>query len=162
MIDLIKKMSLTEILAFWGAILSTILGVLKILEYRRDRPNIKVTVKGNMKVFPQITPYGNANLLVITAANISRRNVTLTTAALLMPRSSKTKYLLCSDSVSKAWSSMELKEGQARDYIMDEDVLKKEHNLTADKYVACVSDATGKYYWSCNWLKRLIKLGRIK
>jgi len=36
---------LTKDLAIWGAILSTILAIIKIVEFYRDRANIKVSVK---------------------------------------------------------------------------------------------------------------------
>lgn len=156
-------MELKELLITWGGwLLAVILGILKISEHFRDRANIKVTVYGNYEVYPKNTPYGNATLLTINAANVGRRPVTLTKAALLMPKNSKNKYLLCADPVSDALASHELTEGKSRDYIMNEDVLKKEYGLTPSKYVACVYNATGKCYWSHNWLTRLIKLGRIK
>ena len=154
-------MSLTEILAIWGAVLSSLLAIFKTFEYCRDRANIKVTVKGNYKALNKDNPYGDATILTITAANIGRRPVTLKTAALLMPRG-KGPYLLCADPISNALSAIEIKEGQFRDYNLNEDIVKSKYDLTPDKYVACVYDATGKVYWSHNWLKRWWKLGRIK
>lgn len=156
-------MELKELLITWGGwLLAVILGILKISEHFRDRANIKVTVQGNYEVYPKNTPYGDATLLAITAVNVGRRPVTLTRAALLMPKNSKSKYLLFANSVTDAVASHELTEGKSRDYIINEDVLKKEDGLIPSKYVACVYDATGKCYWSHNWLARLIKLGRIK
>jgi len=159
--ELIKNMSLIEVgilIGIWGGILSTILAVLKILEYRRDRANMKVTVRGNYAVFPKNTPYGDASLLVITAINIGRRPISIKQAGLLLPRNSKRKYAVFGESIR----TVELKEGQSYDYNAKEDSVRQEHNLSSNKYVAYVRDATSRCYWSHNWLMRLIKVGRIK
>ena len=149
---------LTKGLAIWGAILSTILAILKIVEFYGDRANIKVSVKGGYYVHPANhpnNPYGDKSLVSITASNNGKRNVTLKKAGLLMPRGGK--YLVSVGSIK----SIELTEGKSHDYELSEDEIK-EKGLMPDKYVAFVIDANGKYYWSHNCLKRLIKLHRIK
>lgn len=147
----------------WGLILgwliSGILLLLRILEYRRDRASIKVTVRGNYGIIPEDTRYGSGNKIVITVANKGRRPVTLTKAGCLLPRNCKYHFFYFRDSLD---STVELKEGKSHVYITDEEKVKKEYNLTPDKYVAFVVDATGKCYWSHNKLERLRKLGRIK
>lgn len=152
-------MNWTLVLALWASILSTILAVVKILEYRKDRLHIKVTVKGNYRIVPITKAYGNRPLVVITAANRGRRPVTLLKAGLLLPR--KEGYLLCFDSMT-AMRSVELTEGKSHDYLMSEDDVKKKYALTPKKYVAFVSDATGRSYWSHNILRRFLKLRRTK
>lgn len=142
-----------------GWLISAVLALLKILEYRRDKASIKVTVRGNYGIIPEDTRYGSGNKIVITVANRGRRPVTLTHAALLMPRNSKTHYLVSVDALSR---TVKLGEGESHTYLLNEDEAKKKYNLTPDKYVACVIDATGRHYWSHSKLKRLIKLGRIK
>ena len=139
--------------------MSSILAGLKILEYRKDRADVKVTVRGNYEVVPTTTVYGKRPIVLITAVNKGRRPVTLRGAALLSPR--KRHYLLCADSMT-AMRDIELTEGKSHQYLMSEDDLKKKHELTPEKYVACVWDATGRYYWSHNILKRLLKLHRVK
>jgi hypothetical protein len=151
-------MNWTLILAIGGWFLSIMLGVLKVLEYRRDRPNIKVRVKGDYKISPTTTEYGDKPLVIITVANRGRRPVTLVKAGLLLP---KRGYLICLDSMT-ATRPVELTEGKSHDYIMSEEDLKSKYGLTPEKYVACVWDATGKSYWSHNILKRFLKLHRIK
>jgi hypothetical protein len=151
-------MNWTPILAIWGSILSTILAVLKVLEYRKDRANIKVTVMGNYKIFSATGAYGNRPLVMITAANRGRRPVTLTGAALLLPRKNEYKYVICADSIT----AIELTEGKSHEYLMFEDDVKNQYGLTPEKYIACVWDATGTYYWSHNIFKRFLKLRRIK
>lgn len=152
-------MSWTLILAIWGSILSTILAILKILDYKKDRANINVTVKGNYKIVPSSKAYGDRPLVVITAVNKGRRPVTLVQAALLTSR--KGGYLLCADSLT-AMRPVELTEGKAHNYLMFEDHLKKKYGLTPEKYVAFVCDATGRYYWTHKKLKRFLKLRRTK
>jgi len=149
---------LTTGLAIWGAILSTILAILKLFEFYRDRANIKVSVKGGYHVYPKNhpnNPYGDKALISITASNNGRRNVTLKKAGLLMPRGGR--YLVPVGSIT----SIELTEGKSHDYELSEKEVE-EKGITPDKYVAFVIDATGKYYWSHNFLRRLIKLHRIK
>ncbi len=148
-------MSWTLVLAIWGAILSTALAVLKALEYRKDRANIKVTVMGNYKVVPIGEAYGNKPLVMITAANKGRRPVALAGAALKLPR--KKGHLICFDSMT-ATRPFELTEGKSHPYLMFEDDVKERYGLTPEKYVACVWDATGKKYWSHNKLKRFLRL----
>ncbi|MCK4404487.1 MAG: hypothetical protein KAW02_05290 [candidate division Zixibacteria bacterium] len=152
-------MNWTFALAIWGAFLSTTLAVLKVLEFRRDRGNIKITVKGSYKILPTTKAYGNRPLVVITAVNKGRRPVTLKGAALLLPR--KEGHLICIDSMT-AGRSVELTEGRSHDYLMFEDDVKNQYGLTPAKYVACVWDATGRYHWSHGILKRFLKLHRMK
>jgi hypothetical protein len=147
------------ILAIWGSILSTILAILKILEHKKDRVNIKVTVRGNYKIIPTTRAYGNRPLIMIEAANRGRRPVTLVRAALLLPR--KDGYLLCLDSMT-ATRPVELSEGKSHQYLMFEDVVRNKYGLTPDKYIACVGDATGRCYWSHNILKRVVKVHTTK
>lgn len=151
-------MDITLILAIWGSILSTILAFFKILEYRKDRADIKVTVVGGYKIHPPTTVYGDKQLLSITAANRGRRPVTLKKAGLLLPRKG---YLLCADTMT-ALRDVELTEGKSHQYLMNEEGLIKDYGLPPEKYVACVIDAAGRYYYSHNILKRILKLSRSK
>ncbi len=148
-------MTLTAGLAIWGAVLSTLLAVLKLIEFFRDRANIKVTVRGNYKV-PEDPLYGDASYVLITAANKGRRPVTITHASLLVPGSQE--YLLAKDSLTH----VELTEGKSHNYPINENDVKSKSGLHPDKYVACVIDATGRYFWSHNFLMRFLKLRRIK
>jgi hypothetical protein len=115
-------MNITLVLAIWGSILSSILAGLKILEYRKDRADVKVTVRGNYEVVPTTTVYGKRPIVLITAVNKGRRPVTLRGAALLSPR--KRHYLLCADSMT-AMRDIALTEGKSHQYLMSEDDLKK-------------------------------------
>jgi hypothetical protein len=152
-------MNWTLVLAIWGALLSTVLAVVKILDYRKERANVKVAVKGSYKVVPISRTYGNRPLVMISVVNTGRRPVTLMGAALLLPR--KAGHLVCIDSMTAA-RPVELTEGKPHQYLMFEDDVKNKYGLAPRKYVACVWDGTGKYYWSHDIFKRLLKLRRIK
>ncbi len=147
-------------LAVWGAILSTFLGILKAVDFfHRDKVRIKVIVRGNYKVSSR-SPYGNSNLVMVTVMNKGRRPVTLTKAALLLPRGNSHKYVMCLDSLT-ATKPVSLTEGQVHDYIFNEDELQKTMKVRQSQYVALVHDATEKRYWSHSWSSRLIKTCRI-
>lgn len=153
-------MSLTSGLAIYSAILSTLLALIEVLKFYKDRANIKVTVRGGYNVYPANhpkNPYGDKDLVLITASNKGKRPVALKKACLLMPRRSKRKYLLGVDSIT----SIDLTEGKSHDYYILEDEIKKT-GLSSDKYIACVIDATGRYHWSHNIFVRFLKLHRIK
>ncbi|MBI4833399.1 MAG: hypothetical protein HY811_01080 [Planctomycetes bacterium] len=156
--DFINSLKLIEILAIWGAALSTILAVFKIFEYRRDKASIKVSVKQVYESSPT-NSITRKNMIRILVVNKGRRPVTLKEAGLRQPKNLGGNDLVETQNLSK---EVELTEGKSKDFYMDEDQLKEKEKLSSDKYVAFVRDATGKYYWSHNWLSRWRKLGRIK
>jgi hypothetical protein len=125
-------MNWTLVLAIWGSILSTILAIVKILEYRKERANVKVTVMGNYIMEPTTRAYGNRPLIMITAANRGRRPATLVGAAMLLPQ--RREYLLCADSMTAA-RPIELTEGKSHQYLMFEDNVKNKYGLQPEKYV---------------------------
>ncbi|RKX29341.1 MAG: hypothetical protein DRP46_07315, partial [Candidatus Zixiibacteriota bacterium] len=80
------KLTLTDILALWGAIISTILATIKLMDFMRDKAKIKVRVKANYQVYPRNNEYGDKVLIMIEASNRGRRPITLTKAYLIAPR----------------------------------------------------------------------------
>jgi hypothetical protein len=154
-------MTLTTVMAIWGSIVSTILALLKVSEsYREGRPRIKVTVRGDFYVVPTnhpLNPYGDQSLLSITAVNIGRRPVTLEKAGLLTQKGEKNTYAIFGDSVK----SIHLTEGKSHAYNLLENEIKGK-GLTPNKYVAFVCDASGRFYWSHNILRRYLKLRRFR
>ena len=154
-------MTLIDILAIWGAGLSTFLALLKLLGFRKDRAIVKITVKGGYKVFSKNNPYGDMTILSVTVANRGRRPITIKNVGLIMPRGSKAGLIVCADPIT-ALKPFELTEGKSHVYNFNEDEIEKENKLTPDKHIACAADATGKIYYSHNFLTRLIKLHKIK
>ena len=154
-------LTITDLLAFWGAIISTILGTIKILEFIRDRARIIVRAVDNQRVFPKETAYGDKLYIRITAANRGRRPIVVTTAFLAVPLKLRAHHnathMICMDPTT-AKAAVTLGEGQSHMYMMLQDGL----DIDRDKFVAGVCDATGKTYYSVCYLKRVIRLGRIK
>jgi hypothetical protein len=155
----ISSALITALVAVYGAILSTIIGINQWLD---KRPRIKVSIKPNMTFFHKgrNTFPDDDTFAIVTAVNISQRPTTITSAALLLPN--KKGYLLCNDSVCNALQSVELTEGKHKDYYFNEANLKKEYHLSPDKYVAIVNDNAGRAYYSHNIIQRFMKLRRIK
>jgi len=149
---------LTLFLAIWGAALSTFLGFLKVRDYFRDRPILKISVKPGYKA-TKGSPYGDMALLMITVANVGRRPIFINGVSLVVPRS-KT-YLLCGDPHSARYP-VELKEGQAHNFIMNEDEIRQKYGVRDGEFVAMANDAPGREYWSDNPITRLWKIRRWK
>lgn len=141
----------------YGAILSTILAVIKIVEIRRDRPVLKVTVSGDWIFHPNPFP-GEKTTIAIKAVNLGHRPITLTGAGLLMPGK---RYLMCADSISQSYAPVELAYGKAKEYYMGETSTQKEYKLAPDKYVAYIKDMTGRAHYSHNIFQRWFKLKRL-
>ena len=69
------SVSLTGSLAIYGAILSTVTGIIQIINHRKDRANVRINVRKNMlPTFPD-RRYGGKQLVIITAINAGRRPV---------------------------------------------------------------------------------------
>jgi hypothetical protein len=160
-------MVLSEILSFYGAILSTILALFKLLEYLRDRVKIKVTVTYNQKIVPISKPDSidgdtfdkSPSLIVIKAVNIGRRPVTIKIAGLMLPsgRGEKNESLISYQSLNDV---VDLTENKSHSFALYENDVQN-HDLNPDKYIGYVIDAAGKCYYSHNALSRLWKLSRL-
>lgn len=147
----------TFILSLWGALLSTVLGVIKLFEYRKDRANLKVTVRAGYKQYPPDPIEGDYHLLLIDVVNIGRRPANIISASLLLPKGG---YLLCIGSRTGHYP-LELTEGKSHSFTLNEDRIRVQHNMMPSQYVGLVIDATGKKYYSHSMLKRFWKVGRI-
>jgi len=71
-------MSITTALAIWGAFLSSVLGAVKLLEFWRDRPTLRV--EANLSITMDV-PHP---LLSITVSNRGRQPVTIVQAGFLV------------------------------------------------------------------------------
>ncbi len=148
----------TTVLAIWGAVVSTVLAALRIAEHLRDRPIIKVVLQPAMKAFPGFSIYGTMTLLIVKVVNVGKRPVSVTHVSLMLPGKG---FLLCMDPHSATYP-VELSENKHHIFIFDEDDIRQKYELRPTQYVACVSDAAGRNYWSHGPLTRLWKLGRIR
>ena len=160
-------MTFTEILGVYGAILSTILAIAKLLEYLRDRVRLKVTVTYNQKIVPIYNYDGiddntfdkTPSLIVINAVNIGRRPVTIKIAGLMLPSGigAKNESLISYQSLHDI---VDLTENKSHPFALYENDVQN-YGLKPDKYIGYVIDAAGKRYYSHNALVRLWKLSRL-
>ena len=75
--------TVTLVLAIWGAVLSTALFIIKIIEFRRDRATIRVSATyGLMPVGLDPLADDVQDIIVLQAVNVGRRPITLTSAYL--------------------------------------------------------------------------------
>jgi len=147
----------TLLLALWGALLSTVLTVIKVLSFYQERSIIKLKLFPGMKIIPKTTEYGDRSYLIVKATNIGKNPITLETCVLLLPRKDS---LTCIDKIS--FGNIELTMNRTHQYIFDEEDLNEEYNLPRSKYIAVVFDSSRKAYYSHNIIMRYIKLRRFK
>jgi len=146
----------TQILAFWGAILSTILAVIEGMRFYYEGVRIKVEVRGNYVFFPKSEPYGEKSYILIIVSNKGRRQTTITHAWL---RTATKTNLLATDCFFKG--PQKLQEGDYTQFVMKEEDAPK-YALTPKDYTAVVSDATGRKFYSHTLPIRWFKIARMK
>ena len=136
-----KLISITitaEAVAWWGAIVATVLAVLRVAELLRDRVNVAVTYQTGMELIGPGQPSDDKNYLVLTVVNKGRRPVTITTVAGI-PKSKRDKTFILLDSIREG--PRELLEGKSTKYMVPEQDL----DLAKLKYFAAY-DMTGREY----------------
>jgi hypothetical protein len=67
-----------NMLALYGAVLSTATAVVQIMNHFRDRAKVVLKVRKNMKSLGMGPQYANMTMVIITATNVGRRPVTIT------------------------------------------------------------------------------------
>lgn len=155
---LFKSFSFTSFVA--GAAL-----VLSIINFWRNRTNARVIV------WPSLVTIGVSekddeplfSRVCITVENIGGTSLTIVGAGLLQPGEIK-QYSLPFDLFGEInRDAVRLpRRGCTHDFFMKEERVKKDSpGLTADKYVAYVKDATGRFFYSHSVLSRYNKLGYV-
>jgi len=109
-----QPISLTDVVAFWGAITGTISLVVAYFTYKRDDIKIKVDVKKGWRVVRSSDHDPNEDQVVVTVSNKGRRPVTITKIAYQFLK--KDFGVIWADSMQ--FGSRELIEGKSTDYIM--------------------------------------------
>src|SRR3989442_1852832 len=146
---------LTAALAIWGAVVSSVLAVLKVAEYLKDRPIIKISLQPGMKAFPNTSFYGSMTVLFVKVANVGRRPTSITHVSLMLHRGKG--FLLCADPRTATYP-VELTENKSHGFVFNEDEVRGKYRLEPSHYVGCVNDSAGRTYWSHGPLARLWKL----
>ena len=133
-------------------IISGILALIRIYDFIKEKYNIKVKIQGNSIIADGRPIDENNRFVVVSVVNMGKEPITINGAALINPNG-KTELLLP--------GSLEIKKlntSDSRDYLI------AEKNIPFDykKSVACVIDSSGRYYYSHNFIKRYLRLKRIR
>ncbi len=150
---------LPTILAVWGAALSTLLAIVRLMDFIRDRVRVQVRVKGGYHCHPKDPHNPDGTYITISVVNKGRRPVKVSSAALMKPKGFEIDWV-----VRELLSEPKpyLQEGQSHSFKMLEDDI----GFGSDQYVAFIEDASGKRYYShklpVRWwrLRRIRKMGR--
>src|SRR5947209_1491176 len=67
----------TLVVAIYAAVISTVTGIVQLLNFRRDRDKIKINVRKDMCIIGD-PRYEEMTLVIVTVANHGRRPVTIT------------------------------------------------------------------------------------
>lgn len=154
-------MSIELFLSVWGAALSTILGLLRIIEFAHDRPKIHIDFECGRAVYSSGLDYGEPPYVSITIANRGRRPITVGDVGLLLARGNKPPFIHHVDYL-RPRGVPELNEGKSQSYFVKQSDVPNPALLQGKRrYVVCVIDATGKKYYSDGILFRLLKLKRL-
>lgn len=138
----------TSIVAWYGAIVSTLGFFLALYVALRDRPRLKIGVQPNMKSYGE-TGYRTDKLyVVVTVSNSGRRPVTVTGVGFSQRR--RAGDILLSDSLREG--PREITEGKSTSYLAEQEGLPLS-NL--DRVV--VRDATGRV-WKRRVPKSILRL----
>jgi len=140
-----------SVLAFYGAVLSTITATAQVIAHLRDRAHIKIRVQPNMETMGDPQTDG-MTFVIVTAVNAGRRPVTSTTigAYRLHPR----KAFVCAD--TRPRTPYELTEGKQMMAMLDQSGL----DLESIEHWG-VWDATGREHrlniapWYKRWPSRV-------
>ncbi len=155
-------MGITLKIALYGAIVSTIgitlsiiTALVQVFSYRRDRADIKIKVRGDYRVYPETTIYGDKDYVSVNVVNKGRRPIMITQCAVKMPVGAKPKWFTLAEAFQSG--PRKLNEGEFTDYMLAEDQLRQ-CGLTVKDIAVCVLDPVGRYYWADNILIRWWKL----
>lgn len=123
--------------AWYAALISTTLLILRILEYCRERTNIVLKCVANRRVIGG-SYEEDKYYIVITVINKGRRPVTIQNVGYIS-KNKKDEHGILSDSLLRG--SRELAEGKSTDYLLEQDQV----NLEKIKYFVAY-DLTGRLY----------------
>jgi hypothetical protein len=132
------------LLGLWGAVLSTILALLRLLEYYgQQRPRITVSATQGFLVAPEAPQF---DVILLEAVNTGRRPVTITEAYLVLKNG--TKFAPASASaLSEKTIPCLLKEGEIIRTYFDAQRVRDEERETGSQVVRLqFRDAHGRHY----------------
>jgi hypothetical protein len=136
--------TLGEAAALVGVVLGALGSVLGVLNYLRDRSRVTVTLQWDMSVTPGPVYDASKKWGFVKVANVGRRPVFVSHAALYLPKGSTDRILLLRDSVT----GEKLAEGDPpKSYMVDQSELGSYTGDWKKVYVEII-DSTGKKWRS--------------
>jgi len=136
--ELKSTITITDLVAFWGAITGTVSLIIAFFTFNRDRAKIELGIKRNWKVVNSPNYNQDDYYLVITIYNKGRRTATITNVGFVYLK--REGGVILSDSV--IFGSRELAEGKSTDYLIEE---KKMDDFPDIEYFVAY-DAIGNGY----------------
>lgn len=125
--------------AWYAALISTILLIIRLLEYQGNKVNVVLKCRENYQVYPGSKMYPpNKNYIIIIVINKGKRPVTIQNVAFIS-KSKNDKNGILSDSFLRG--RVELTEGKSIDYLLEQDSV----DLKKIKYFVAY-DLTGRGY----------------
>ena len=104
--------------AWYAALVSTALLILRYLDYRKDRVNVKLDCRSDYRVYGDTAPYKpDTDYIMIKVINKGRRSVTIGNVGFIT-KGKKEKDAILNDSFQ--FGSRELAEGKSTDYLMEQ------------------------------------------
>jgi len=137
-----EGVNLNDIATILGVVLGVSGSILGILNYLRDRAEVAVTVKWDMNISDNRIYDPNKKWGVISVANIGRRSIFVSHAALRLPKGYNSTHLVLFESID----GKKLSEGDRPiQYMIDQSSLseyaKDWRNIRAE-----ITDSTGKVW----------------
>jgi hypothetical protein len=126
--------------AWYGAIVATISGIVSALNFFRDRAKVKIQYQRDMIVVGKSVYSPDKTYFNITVINNGRRPVNITKAA-LRTLSGKKKFAVLSDSFSDHRKRILTEESPVCEFLMEQD-----ENLLKGAWYISVYDAAGNVY----------------
>lgn len=122
--------------AWYAAIVGTLSMLILAVKAWRDRPRVRVSARGNMKLLGDAD---DKSYIAITVVNAGHRPATVTAVALKV----RGKYDLTAGESTR--EPVELTEGRSRTYLMDQADFDREYVFPDIRYVFAV-DTTGRVW----------------
>lgn len=145
-----------QVLIIIATVLSVILAIIRVIDFIREKYNVRVRVRRNAIIFDGSEISKKNTYIIISIVNIGKEPVTIINAGLLSPKI-KGSYLF-----KNSIKNQKLHTSDSVDYPVHEEIVKKDLDSSRGKYVAYAVDNAGRIYYSHNFIKRLLILKRIR
>ncbi|MCH8305405.1 MAG: hypothetical protein IIB94_09795 [Candidatus Marinimicrobia bacterium] len=137
-------MSLSAFVSLIAIILGATGTILGILNFKRDKAKVKVTLQWDMKILGNPKYDENKSWGIVTVVNIGRRPIFISHASIKLPRGFDASFLI----IAEGMSGKKFSEGDPPEtFILTQEDLGK-YSAVWKKLRATVIDSTGKEYHS--------------